>query len=163
MDHSQAIKIFEEIQARPYNLSLEAGEPCNNCYFKGVELLQELGELGYTVRGRGGVTYWDENVFGKEIINLLPDNFIITHFYMEICLDNKWRILDPSYQPSLEKYGLTVGSWENGKSCFPLTKFFTQEEFHEYLKEWRDKDYQNDFFERGRPVWEALNKWFVDK
>lgn len=163
MDHAQAIKIFEEIQERPYGLSLEPEESCNNCYFKGVELLQRLGELGYTVRGRGGATYWDENVFGKEIVDLIPNDFMITHFYMEIYLDDKWRIIDPSFQPSLAQYGLTIGSWENGQSCFPLTKAFTQEEFHNYLEEWRDQDYQKDFFKRGRPAWEAINKWFEGK
>lgn len=163
MDHSQAIEIFKEIQARPYDLSLEAGESCNNCYFKGIELLQKLGELGYAVRGRGGVTYWDENIFGKEITDLIPTDFMITHFFMEIYLDNEWRILDPSYQTTLEKYGLTTGSWQNGKSCFPLTKIFTQEEFHDYLKIWRNQEYQNDFFKRGRPAWEALNVWFAER
>ncbi len=163
MDHSKAITIFEEIQARPYSLSLKSGNPCNNCYYKGVELLQKLGEIGYTVRGRGGVTYWDEAIFGKEILSLFPDDLMTTHFYTEIFLNDKWRIIDPSFQPSLEQYGLTIGSWENGKSCFPLTKIFTQEELHEYLKDWLDTDYQNDFFERGRPAWVALNQWFAGK
>ncbi len=163
MDHSLAEEIFLEIQARPYSLSLKEGEPCNNCYFKGIELLQKLGILGYTVRGRGAETYWDEKVFSKKITSLLPDDFLITHFYVEIYLDNEWRILDPSFQPSLEKYGLVIGSWENGKNCFPLTKIYSQEEFLAYQKEWFNEVYQKDFFERGKPCWEALNKWFSDK
>ncbi len=163
MDHALAREIFLEIQARPYGLSLSSGEPCNNCYFKGIELLQKLGVLGYTVRGCGGEIYWDEEIFSKEITSLLPDDFLITHFFTEIFIDNEWRILDPSFQPSLEKYGLTVGSWENGTSCFPLTKIYTQEEFLAYQKMWFDPNYQKDFFERGGPCWEALNNWFSDK
>jgi len=163
MDHSKAISIFKEIQSRPYSLSLDAGEVSNNCYFKGIELLKRLGELGYAVRGRGGETFWDENIFGREITDLIPDDFLITHFYIEIYLDTEWRILDPSYQPSLEKYGLTIGSWENGESCFPLTKIYSQDDFLAYQNEWYDKSYQHDFFERGRPAWEALNAWFAEK
>jgi len=166
MDHSKAIAIFEEIQGRPYDLSLNAGDSCNNCYFKGIELLKklgELGELGYAVRGRGGETFWDEKIFGADITNLIPDDFLITHFFVEIFLNNEWRIIDPSYQPSLAQYGLTIGSWENGASCFPLTKIYSQEDFLAYQDEWYDKKYQNDFFERGRPAWEALNVWFEGK
>ncbi|MEM9470032.1 MAG: hypothetical protein AAF988_07695 [Pseudomonadota bacterium] len=115
------------------------------------------------MRGRGAETYWEPNIFGDEITSLIPDDFLITHFYVEILLENEWRILDPSFQLSLEKEGLTIGSWDNGKSCFPLTKIYTQEEFHAYQKEWFNKEYQDDFFERGRDAWIALNKWFNEQ
>ena len=163
MDHSQAIEIFEEIQARPFNVSLVSGEPSNNCYFKGIELLQRLGEMGYAVRGRCGESYWDGSIFGKEIIDLIPENLMTTHFYVEIYLDDSWHILDTSFQPSLEKYGLTIGAWENGKSCFPITQLYTQEEYQEYRKDWFDEAYQKAFFERGLPLWKALNEWFCGK
>lgn len=163
MDHSKAIKIFQAIQARPYNLSLEPGSPCNNCYFKGIELLKRLGEIGYSVRGRGGATYWDKAIFGDEIISLIPDDFLITHFFIEIFLEEEWRILDPSFQTSLGEYGLPIGSWDNGLSCFPLTKIYSQEEFISYQEEWYAENYQSDFFDRGKPAWQALNQWFAGK
>jgi hypothetical protein len=163
MDHSEAISVFEDIQARPFNVSLVSGEPSNNCYFKGIELLQRLGEMGYAVRGRCGESYWDEKIFGKEITNLIPEDLMTTHFYTEIYLNDKWNILDPSVQPSLEKYGFTIGSWENGKSCFPITKLYTQSEYQKYRKEWFNDDYQKDFFDRGLPLRKALNEWFASR
>ena len=163
MDHSEAIAVFQEIQARPFNLSLISGEPSNNCYFKGMELLQRLGEMGYAVRGRCGETYWNEDIFGAEITNVIPENLMTTHFYVELYLNDEWRILDTSFQPSLEKYGLQVGAWENGKSCFPITKLYSQSEYQIYRKKWFDKEYQKDFFERGLPLRNALHKWFSER
>ena len=160
IDHSLAIKTFEEIQARPFGISLDSKTPCNNCFYKGKELLERLGILGYTVRGRISETYWDEKIFDKQITSLLPEDILVTHFFVEIYEDGVWRALDPSYQPSLEKYGLTIGSWNNGKTCFPITKLYTQEESIEYQKQWFSPE--NDFFERGLPCWKALQKWFKD-
>ena len=57
MDHSAAIAIFKEIQARPYQVSTEYDTPSNNCYYKCMELIQRLGLLGYTVRARIAETY----------------------------------------------------------------------------------------------------------
>lgn len=161
MNHDWAKEVFLDIQARPYTLSTQAGEESNNCYFKGIELLQRLGIMGYTVRGRVGETYWDPAVFSKEIVDLMPPDILTTHFYTEILLDNSWRILDPSFQPSLVKYGLTIGSWDGGECCFPITKLYFHAESIQYQKQWFDHDYQKDFFDRGGPCWRALNEWFL--
>jgi hypothetical protein len=162
MDHSRAQNLFKEIQSRPYSLSLSADEASNNCFFKGSELLQQLGIMGYTVRGRVAETYWDPKIFGKEITSLLPENMLVTHFYTEIFLDDKWRILDPSFQPSLASKGLTIGSWENGLSCFPIAKLYTQEESLAYQAQWFEQEYQDKFFLDGNDCWKALKKWFSD-
>lgn len=161
-NHEQARQVFEEIQARPYNISLSAEETSNNCFFKGVELLQRLGVMGYSVRGRVGETFWDPNIVPSEIVNLLPDDILVTHFFVEAKIDGQWRVLDPSFQPSLAQYGFQIGSWDNGVHCFPITKLYSQEESLAYQKQWFDPAYQKDFFERGGPCWRALQKWFFD-
>lgn len=161
MDHTRAKKIFEEIQARPYRLSM-AGEPSNNCFFKGSELLQKLGILGYAVRGRVGETFWDKNIVPAEIVDLLPADIQVTHFYPEVLMDGNWRIVDPSFQPDLGKFGFQIGAFEGTeKPCFPITRLYTQEESVSYQEKWFDPAYQKDFFERGGPCWQALDKWFA--
>ena len=161
MDDAWAKEVFLEIQARPYNCLPEAPEgTCNNCFYKGSELIQRLAILGYTVRGRVAETTWKTNNIPKDISDLLPEDILVTHFFAEIYQNNEWRIIDPSFQPSLVKQGLTIGSWENGKSCFPLAKIYSQEESIAYQKMWFDPEYQKDFFERGGACWDALNIWF---
>ncbi|MGE3771048.1 MAG: hypothetical protein AB7G06_08885 [Bdellovibrionales bacterium] len=162
MDHSAARKVFEEIQARPYGLSIAYNAPANNCYFKGVELLQRLGVLGYAVRGRVGDTSWDAAIVPKHIMDLLPPDIKTTHFFVEAMIDGEWRALDPSLQPSLGKLGFAIGSWDNGKHCFPITKLYTQEESIAYQAEWFNEEKSRDFFERGAACWRALNAWFQE-
>lgn len=162
MDHSIAKQIFLEIQARPYSLSPAPGVPSNNCYFKGVELLQRLGVLGYTVRGRVGETHWDRRLVPGEMVDLLPKDIQVTHFFVEALIDGKWRIIDPTFQPALARLGFTIGAWEGtDTTCFEITKLYTHEESIAYQQKWFDKDYQNDFFERGAACWRALDEWFA--
>lgn len=57
MNHDLAISVFEEIRNRPYAWSVQKDVHANNCYFKGIEVLQRLGSFGYAVRGCVGETY----------------------------------------------------------------------------------------------------------
>lgn len=82
MDHSALKLIFDEIRNRPYAWSVAADRSANNCYFKGIELLQRLGILGYAVRGRIGETFLDERV-PEEIRHLYPSEFLLTHFWVQ--------------------------------------------------------------------------------
>lgn len=118
--------------------------------------------MGYAVRGRVGETYWDKAIIPAPIVDLLPADILVTHFYPEVMVDGVWRIVDPSFQPSLAKYGFNIGAWEGTEStCFPITKLYTQEEALAYQQKWFDPVYQNDFFERGGPCWRALDQWFA--
>jgi hypothetical protein len=95
VDHSKAIDVFREIQARPYGISPTPAVSSNNCFYKGSE---RLGVMGYTVRGRVGETSWRNSPVPKEIVDLLPDDILVTHFFTEILIDDQWRIVDPNYQ-----------------------------------------------------------------
>lgn len=160
MDHTLGIQIFEEIQARPYRIATSPEQVADNCYFKGIELLQRLGILGYTVRGRVGETYWDPQIAPAKIIELLPNEILVTHFFVEVLIDNEWRIIDPSFQKDLASYGFTIGSWDNGEHCFPITKLYTQEESIAYQQEWFNSESQKSFFLDGGECWKALDAWF---
>lgn len=164
MDHRQAVKIFEELQARPYGLCLAPGVPANNCVFKSMELIQRLGMLGYTVRGRIGDSYWDKNLIPAEIIDLLPTDMPCTHFYTEVMVDGEWTIADTSLQPSMAQYGFTIGSFgKGGRSCFPITKLYTQEEAMAYMDSWADPKYAEDCFAQCGAGWNAINEWFAER
>lgn len=161
MNHSSAQKIFEEIRSRPYEWSSVPGKSANNCYYKGIELLQRLGILGYAVRGRVGETYLDSN-FPVEIRALYPQDLVLTHFWVEVELDDGWSILDASYDPPLAKAGFVVNSWESNTTCFEITKTYSQEQAIAYQNEWNNPNYARDYFQRIGPCAKALNSWFAD-
>jgi hypothetical protein len=115
MNHSAARRIFEEIRNRPYAWSIAPGESAHNCYFKGVELLQRLGILGYAVRGRVGETYLDERV-PEEIKKLYPPEVLLTHFWVEVQLDGTWQpVMIESYSPSSRDFRSSIIKMKNLK------------------------------------------------
>ena len=160
MDHTEAITIFNEIRSRPYGIAVKEGEACHNCFYKGVELLQKLSILGYAVRGRIGESYWDKDLIPANVLALIPEDIILTHFFTEIYMDGAWRALDPSFQTSLSNYGFTVGTWDNGQVCFPITKLYDQSVASKYLRHWSKPEIIKDYFNRGGAAWRALNDYF---
>ncbi|RYG60973.1 MAG: hypothetical protein EON60_05210 [Alphaproteobacteria bacterium] len=161
MAHEAAKAVFEEIRARAYRVSVASDEVSNNCYFKGIELMQRLEALGYRVRGRLGETYWQPLIFGMEILSLWPKDITVTHFFVEVEIDGVWRALDPSLQPGMEWHGFKVCEFDEGGVCFPITKLYTDEESREYQATWADEMLVADYFERAGPALRALNNWFA--
>lgn len=159
MDHKAAKAIFEDIRNRPYAWSTVPGESADNCYFKGVDLLKGLGVLGYSVRGRIGDTYLDDKV-SAEIKGLYPSTFPLTHFWVEVHLEDQWRALDPSYDPPLARAGFLVNEWDSNRTCFDITRIYTQEESIAYQNVWQDSEYVHKYFEAIAPCAAALNKWY---
>lgn len=159
MNHKIAEALFEEIRNRPYEWSTAVGKSANNCYFKGIELLQRLGILGYVVRGKVGETFLDEKI-PAEIRALYPARFPLTHFWVEAQIDGNWRVLDASYDPPLAAAGFKVNQWDSNHTCFEITKEYTQEEAIAYQAEWNNPVYGSNYFEAVGPCAAALNRWF---
>lgn len=163
MDHRYAKAIFEEIRDRPYRLSDKAGVHADNCFFKGQELIQRLGTLGYCVRGRIGEMNWHNGIIPEPLIQAIPDDIVPTHFYVEVYRDQAWHILDASLQMPLEKLGFKIGQWDQGQSCFEIISLYDQQESIAYQEKWLDPDMQKTFFARTGHVWKNLDAWFVSQ
>ncbi len=160
MAHETARRIFEEIRSRPYRVSDKIGMPADNCYFKGVELLQRLGVLGYAVRGRVGETRWDRTIIPDRIVDLYPARFLVTHFYVEAEIEGAWRILDPSFDPALRKAGFRIAEWDGENApCFDMVKVHSQEEAVAYQAMWNDPVYALGYFEQAGAFLTELNAW----
>lgn len=160
MNHDAARAIFNEIRDRPYGVSSAQGVAYNNCYYKGIELLQRLGILGYTVRGQIGIAYWNPALFPADVLALMPADFPGTHFWCEVTLDGTWVPLDPSFDPPLARTGLPVREFGDGKLCFEITKTFTQDENITYKKEWADPQRVAAYYASSTPFLAALNAFF---
>jgi len=160
MEHQTARTLFEEIRNRPYAWSTEIGKPANNCYFKGIELLQRLGILGYAVRGRVGETYLDTKT-PEAIRALYPSEFQLTHFWVEVLLGDIWHTLDASYDPGLASAGFVVNDWSTNRTCFEITKRYSQQEAIAYHHMWKYPEYARAYFEAVAPCATALNSWYA--
>lgn len=160
MDHSRAISIFKEIQNRPYRVSTRPNVAADDCFPKGIELIQRLGMLGYAVRGRICETFWDEAIFPREIVALHPKDILCTHFFVELEMDGEWKILDPSFPPTMKRLGCSIGSFSGTPApCFPVTRLYTQEENIRYQQLWESPTCIEDYFTRCGDFLSRLNAW----
>ena len=158
MNHDLAESIFVEIRNRPYAWACKEGVAANNCYYKGIELLRRLGEAGYAVRGRVGETCLDSKI-PERIRELYPDEFKLTHFFVEAHIDDKWRVLDPSFDPPLKRHGFIVNDWGSNRTCFEITQLYSQEEQIVYQQEWFSHEYASRYFDKIFPCARALNEY----
>lgn len=160
MNHSAAKAIFDEIRARPYAVSTAPGVRAENCYFKGTELMERLGALGYTVRGCVGKSGWDPAFFPAEILTLASPDFEDTHFWCEALLDGEWVALDTSIDLPLAKHGFTATEFGDGRLCFAVSRKLTEAEQAAHMEMWSDPAYTAAYFKANSAFLEALNRYF---
>ena len=158
MKHQVALEIFNEIRDRPFAMATAPDTYANNCYFKGIELIQKLGVLGYTVRGRLGETFLD-SIIPEEIRLLYPFDIPLVHFWAEIKIDGRWLTLDASYDKGLKKLGFPVTEFSSDRTCFDITKYYSHEEIISYYKKWSNPENTRRIFESIVPCAMAFNNW----
>lgn len=154
-----ALVVFNEIRNRPYAWTSAQGVEANNCYFKSKELLLALRSLGFTARGRAGETYLEDRVPLK-IRELYPQEFTLTHFWVEVAIAEHWHILDASYDPPLARAGFTVNEWDTQNICFPITREFNDSELESLETEYDCSEYSQRYFSAIAPCSLAINEWF---
>ncbi|MEO1004151.1 MAG: hypothetical protein AAFX65_13705 [Cyanobacteria bacterium J06638_7] len=159
MSHQVAKRVFREVRDRPYAWALSPGSHTNNCYVKGVELLQRLGMLGYTVRGRVGENSFDRRL-PERIRRLHPGEFLLTHFWVEVLLDEQWLILDASYDSALSHAGFPVREWGDNAPCFNINRVYTQPEAISHQMKWSDEVFLRRYYAAIAAFAHALNHWY---
>ncbi|MAS87800.1 MAG: hypothetical protein CMH30_07490 [Micavibrio sp.] len=161
--YTKARKIFEEIRDRPYRVMVTADDTAQNCYIKNKELLEELGMLGFGVRGRFCEMDWNDTPLPKDLVKLYPEDLLATHFYIEIEENGNWRALDASWNKELEERGFPICTWEGDNPIgLKVKKLYNFDEQTAYLEEASKDEIVEDYFTRAAPFLKALNKW-LDK
>jgi hypothetical protein len=158
---SIAKHIFEEVRDQPYRLSLFAGDLAPNCALKGTQLIERLGSLGFGVRGRVADFLWENTPLPKEIVSLYPTDLEVTHFFVEILIDDDWRQLDASWDSGLEKCGFPIATWDGINSPgIKLERIYGFEEQASYLKLCANRAYAEKYFTKAADFLREANKWF---
>lgn len=155
-------KIFEEIRDRPYRVATSAHTPATNCYFKAMELVKPLTTFGYELRGKLGEIDWADTPCPQHILALRKPNVIDTHFYLEILLDGRWKILDPSWNKSFAlKHSLPYSEFgADNTSCFKITKMYDVESQTAYAWGWlHDPSLIEKYIDDMGPFLTGLNQW----
>lgn len=161
MAHELAQKIFETIRSEPYRVSTEPGVLAANCYFKGIRLITELSQLGYPVKACVGEMDWSKSPLPQEIIELRSKKHQLgQHFWVSIFIDDEWRMIDPSIDPKTAELGFRMVDFTGDtRTCFEVTKTFSQKEQMDNYQVFQDKFFTDEYFEHNRLFFRAVNEW----
>ncbi len=154
--------IFETIRDEPYALRRATDDRPRNCFYKGLDLIEQLSKLGYGVRGRIGEMDWSKTPAPQSVLALLPNDILSTHFYIEVFRDGTWQLFDPSWEVSMgDKLGVPVSTWDGpNESGFAITKVYTLEEQTAYYEEKMGNPARvQEDLERLMPFFTAFNAW----
>lgn len=156
------ISSFNSIRDIPYRIALKWGEEDNCCSGKHEKLFNLLTKQGYKVRYRVCVFFWSSSNLPKEL-KKIPHDGDCTHTYLEIYLDDNWKILDATWDSGLKNL-FHINEWD-GKSDTELAvkpiKTFTSERSLEIVKNQDASCIKKDLKINGK-FYKAFNEW-LDK
>ncbi len=104
------IEEFNKERDIPYRIPLSSTEVDNCCSGKARRLKTVFENNGYKVRYRVCKFKWSDLNLPAELTNIPHENDC-THVYLEVLLDNKWIILDPTWDSKL-KHRFHVNEWD---------------------------------------------------
>lgn len=154
-----SVSIFNSIRDVPYRISLKWDEEDNCCSGKHAKLLALLTKHGYRARYRVCVFLWSSLNLPEEL-EKIPHDDDCTHTYLEIHLNNEWKILDATWDSGLRNI-FHVNEWD-GKSDTEIavkqTKIFTPEKSLEIVNNQNKELIEKDLKINGK-FYEAFNEW----
>lgn len=150
---------FNSIRDIPYKILLKGGDEDNCCSGKHQKLFNLLKNEGYKVRYRVCVFLWSSLNLPSELAKV-PHDDDCTHTYLEIELNNTWKILDVTWDKQLNHL-FPINEWD-GKSDTKIavkpTRIFNPQKSLEIVsnqnieKITKDLEINGEFYNR-------FNKW----
>ena len=158
--NKSVIKEFYKIRDVPYRIPLSLEEPDDCCSGKSSRLFKIFTEVGYDVRYRVCTFLWSDMNLSREL-RIIPHEDECTHSYLEVKIENEWKIVDATWDKSLQ--GLfTINNWD-GKSdtivAVPVRKCFSTEESTKIMQESLTEQTIIDDLKKNGKFYKAFNKW----
>ena len=156
------ISIFNSVRDIPYRIPLKWDEEDTCCTGKCKKLLKLLKEKGYEVRYRVCCFLWSSLNLSSELAKI-PHDDKSTHAYLEIKIDDGWKILDATWDNKLETI-FDVNEWDgksNTEIAVKSTKIFTPQKSLEIMNN-QDEEVTNKDLEINGKFYKGFNEW-LDK
>jgi len=154
------IKEFEKVRDIPYRIPLSLKEPDECCTGKAKILLEILKKGGYDVRYCICMFKWSDLNIPKKIQDM-PHDDECSHTYLEIKIDGKWKIIDPTWDKGLKSI-FTVNKWD-GKSdtqiALPAREYLSPEESSKYLEHILTPEAIAADLKTNGEFYKAFNEW----
>jgi len=154
------IKEFEKVRDIPYRIALSPSETSNDCLGKANLLFKIFEKYGYKVRYRICKIKWINLNLPNEITKI-PHDDNCSHAYLEVEIDEDWKIIDPTWDKGLKNIFL-INEWDgksNTKLAIPSIETLTPEESLKHLKYITTLEgIESDLKENGE-FYKAFNDW----
>lgn len=120
-NEARLVEIYESVRDLPYDTAAahdaaslrEQGR--GNCVAKADLLAEELGNIGVECR----LVSWEYELPALVDVQRELSFDSDVHTAVQVRLDSKWLLLDPTHDPPLATLGLTVGCWEGASATEP--------------------------------------------
>lgn len=154
------VSIFEKVRDIPYKIPLSLTDEDNCCSGKSDKLFRLLANKGYKVRYRVCVFSWRQLPIPKNVL-AAPHTDKCTHEWVELYLDNRWVILNATWDKKLAPI-FTINRWNgksNTKTAVKPTKIFTPEESLRIVNNDATTAAMKADLEKNGKFYKAFNNW----
>ena len=156
------ISIFNKIRDLPYKIPVSLKEEDFCCSGKAIFLKNVLEEQGYKIRYRVCSFSWTSINLPEKVFNI-PHEDLSTHVYLEILIDNKWIIMDATWDSKLNKI-FDINNWDNktnNKIAVEPIETFTPEKSLDIMENIDEKEILDDLKINGE-FYKAFNDWLEE-
>ena len=153
------VKEFNNIRDIIYELPTNINNKDSSCLGKHKKLKQILEGKGLNARYRICSYLWSSMNLPENIVNLVKDDEA-THLYLEFLINEKWVILDATWDCGLRNI-FEVNFWDgknDTKIAVEPIKIFTSEESNKIINEISEQDVLDDL-NKNLDFKIAFNNW----
>ena len=101
---------FNQIRDIPYRIPVDSNEEDCCCNGKAKRLKEFFEQEGLEVRYRVCTFRWSDLGLPEEVKKLIVED-LSTHVYLEVLINEKWIIVDPTWDKGLDQI-LPVNDWD---------------------------------------------------
>lgn len=155
----KAIEVFNIVRDIPYHIPLTAEEQNNTCHTKAKLLHELLSAYRYTARIRVCSFLWKETV--PEKFHHLIKQEQEYHSFVEMLINDKWIVLDASFDRSLKKLSVPVNEWDgkaDTKIAVKVKEILAPNKAEKICKEYCDPLQMQKSCHKNKELYEALNQ-----
>jgi len=156
------ISIFNQIRDIPYKIPVSLKEEDFCCSGKHKKLKNILEEKGYKVRYCVCSFSWVSMNLPQEVLKI-PHEYLSTHVYLEVFIDNKWLIMDATWDSKLKSF-FHVNDWNNKDNSqiavIPI-ETFTHEKSLSIMENQDEKEILSDLKINGE-FYKNFNNWLEE-
>jgi hypothetical protein len=156
------ISIFNQVRDIPYKIPIDLIEIDNCCSGKHKTLKGILEKENYQIRYRVCSFSWSSMNLPEKILSV-PHDDLSTHVYLEIFINDKWLIMDATWDSKLKNF-FHINQWnnldENRIAVLPI-ETFSLEKSLDIMENSNDQEILDDLKINGE-FYKSFNNWLEE-